>query len=81
MRLDKCVRNINGEDIPLYQYAYILYEKVEEAQSAIKKFDNSNKFGSKPLSVEMWLSPEEIKQERKQKDNREINSLVNAFMK
>ena len=61
MKLDKCVRNIGGEDITLYQYAFILYEKVEESQAAIKKFDNSNKFGTKPLSVEMWLSPEEIK--------------------
>ena len=73
MRLDKCIRNIDGEDIPLYQYAYILYEKVEEAQSAIKKLDNSNRFGSKPLTVEMWLSPEEIKQERTQKGNKEMN--------
>ena len=73
MRLDKCIRNIDGEDISLYQYAYILYEKVEEAQSAIKKLDNSNRFGSKPLTVEMWLSPEEIKQERTQKGNKEIN--------
>ena len=81
MRLDKCVRNYGGDEVTLYQYAYILFEKVEEAQSAIKKFDNSNKFGSKPLSVEMWLSPEEIKQERKQKDNREIHSLVNEFIK
>lgn len=80
MRLDKSVRNIGGEDVTLYQYAYILYEKVEEAQTAIKKLDNSNRFGSKPLSVELWLSPEELKLERKQKDNREMHSLVNAFM-
>jgi hypothetical protein len=65
MRLAKCVRNIGGEDVTLYQYAYILYEKVEESQAAIKKLDNSNRFGSKPLTVEMWLSPEEIKQEKK----------------
>ena len=31
MRLDKCVRNISGSEVQLYQYGYILYEKVEQA--------------------------------------------------
>ena len=61
MRLDKCKRNIAGSEVVLYQFGYILYEKVEEAQNAIKKYDNSNVFGPKPLHVELWLSEEEIK--------------------
>jgi len=81
MRVEKCVRNIGGSEVQLYQYAYVLYEKVEEAQAAIKKFDDSNVFGPKPLKVEMWLSQEDIKQERKQRENREVNSFVNALIK
>jgi len=37
-----------------------LYEKVEEAQMAIKKFDNSNIFGARPVKVELWMSKDEI---------------------
>lgn len=81
MRLDKCKRNISGTEVVLYQFGYILYEKVEEAQNAIKKLDNSNVFGPKPLHVELWLSEEEIKQERKQRENREVNAFVNALLK
>lgn len=81
MRLDKCKRNIGGSEVVLYQFGYILYEKVEEAQAAIKKFDTSNVFGNKPLHVELWLSEEEIKQERKQRENREVSAFVNAIFK
>ena len=80
MRVSKCIRNIAGQDLQLYQFAYILFEKVEEAQAAIKKFDTSNVFGHKPLHVELWLSEEEIKQERKQKENREVNQFINALI-
>ena len=31
MRMDKCKRSIEGQEVQLYQYAYVLYEKVEEA--------------------------------------------------
>ena len=64
-----------------YQYGYILYEKVEEAQQAIKRFDNSSVFGSRPLKVELWQSKDEIEQDKKQRENREMNSFMNALLK
>jgi hypothetical protein len=50
-----------------------MFEKVEEAQAAIKKFDNSNIFGPRPLKVDLWQSKDEIEQEKKQRENRELH--------
>lgn len=43
-----------------FQYGYVLYEKVEEAQNAIKMYEQSNIFGPKPLKVDFWLSKQEL---------------------
>lgn len=64
-----------------YQYGYILYEKVEEAQNAIKKFDQQSILGSRPLKVELWQSKSEMEQEKKQRENREVNSILNMIIK
>jgi len=37
-------------------------------------------FGSRPLKVELWLSKDELEQEKKLKENREINQLVKVLM-
>lgn len=58
--MDQRTQKIDGQDVPQYQYAYILFEKVSDSQTAIRKFDNANVFGSRPLKVELWLSKEEI---------------------
>jgi hypothetical protein len=62
---------------PSGMYAYILYDKVEEAQAAIRKFDNTNIYSSKPMRVELWLSKEEIEQQKKQMNNRQIKYIQN----
>ena len=54
---------------------------MEEAQAAIKKFDNSNVFGQRPIMVELWMSKDEIEQEKKQKETRELNQILNALVK
>jgi hypothetical protein len=38
-------------------------------------------FGSRPLKVELWQSKGEIDQEKKQRENREMNSFMNALLK
>lgn len=59
MKINKSKKRIDNEDIVAYQFGYILYEKIEEAQAAIKKFDDSNIFGNKPIKVELWMSKDE----------------------
>ena len=81
VKIKKSVQTYNNQEISSYQYGYILYEKVEEAQNAIKRFDNSSVFGSRPLRVELWQSKSEIEQEKKQRENREMNQIMNALLK
>ena len=71
--MDQRTQKIDNQDVPQYQYAFILFEKVSDAQTAIRKFDNSTVFGSRALKVELWLSKEEIEQQRKAKENREVH--------
>ena len=44
-------------------------------------YDNSNVFGNRPLKVDLWQSKDEIESEKKQKENREIQSIMNALVK
>jgi RNA recognition motif-containing protein len=60
IKINPSIKRIQGEEISSYSYGYILYEKVEEAQTAIKKFDNASVFGNRPLKVELWISKDEI---------------------
>jgi RNA recognition motif-containing protein len=81
VKMDKRVQRVGDQEIPQYQYAFILFEKVSDAQTAIRKFDNSNIFGSRPLKVELWLSKDEIEQQRKAKENREVHQILNQIIK
>lgn len=62
-----------------FQYGYVLYEKVEEAQNAIKLYEQSNIFGPKPLKVDFWLSKQELEQEKKQRDEQDVLKLIEIF--
>lgn len=79
--MDHRTQKIDNQDVPQYQYAFILFEKVSDSQSAIRKFDNSTVFGSRPLKVELWLSKEEIEQQKKAKENREVHQILNNIIK
>jgi RNA recognition motif-containing protein len=65
VKITPSVKKFQGEEITSYSFGFILFEKVEEAQAAIKKFDNSTVFGNRPLKVEQWISKDEIQQEKK----------------
>jgi RNA recognition motif-containing protein len=71
------LKQMKSGDYVTGQFAYILYDKVEEAQNAIRKFDNTNIFSSRPMRVELWLSKEEIEQQKKQREGRQINQIYN----
>lgn len=73
MKLNKWITKIEGVEQSPFQFAYILYDTVAASQKAIQTFDQSNVFGSRPLLVEQWVSKEEKDQEKKKKENMNIN--------
>ncbi len=63
------------------QYAYIMYDTVGNAQKAIQRFDQQYLFGgSKPISVEMWVSKDEKEQERRRREDRQTKQLLGAIL-
>lgn len=54
---------------------------MSEAQNAIKRFDNSNIYGSRPIKVDLWLSKDELEQQKKAKENREVHQILNQIIK
>ena len=70
LKLNTSVKKINDIEVKS-QYAYIMYDTVSSAQKAIQRFDQQYVFGgSKPISVEMWVTKEEKEQERKRREER-----------
>lgn len=64
----------------MYQYSYILFSEVGDAQKAIQHLDQSYKFGNTtPLRVEMWTSKQDIENEKKRKEDREQKQFVNSL--
>ena len=61
------------------KYAFILYEYIHEAQKAIRMYNDSNLFGSKKISVDFWLSKQELEQEKKKKYGMELDELMNMI--
>lgn len=63
------------------QYAYIMYDSVQAAQRAIQSLDGTYIFGgTRPLSVEMWVSKDEKEKEKKLRDDRQAKQLVTALL-
>ena len=67
---------IDGKIVKSYQYAYILYEKYEDAQLAIKKFHISDVFGPRPIDVSLWESKEQLEENRKSQDDRSAKQVL-----
>lgn len=80
IKLGKREQVIDGNKVPQYQYAYVLFDKVEEAQKAIREFDSSPVFSKRPLKVELWISKEEIKQQREQQEEKNIKQFFKELM-
>lgn len=76
IKIKESKRTVDNEEFCQYKYGYILYDKVEEAQFAIKKFDAQSVFGARPLKVELWVSKDEMEQEKKQRESREVNTVL-----
>lgn len=71
----------DGKEIPVYQYAYILYDNVQGAQKAIQHYHESTAFGGvKPLVVEQWVSKDEKEQEKKKRESQQVNQFLNSLL-
>jgi len=65
-------------------HAYLLYKDNKTAQRCIQLHDNQLSFGSgsghKPLSVDFWKTKDELKQEKAQQIDQNIQSLLQNIM-
>lgn len=58
-----------------------MYDSVQAAQKAIQLYDGSYIFGgTRPLTVEMWVSKEEKEKEKKIREERQTKQLVNVLL-
>ena len=79
LKLNTSIKKINEYEVKS-QYAYIMYDTVGNAQKAIQRFDQQYLFGgSKPITVEMWVTKEEKEQERKRREDRQTKQLISAL--
>jgi RNA recognition motif-containing protein len=76
----KMGKDINGESVITYCFGYILYDNVEAAKNAIKKFDDTNIFGTRPLKVELWVSKDELESEKKLKEEKQLKNFFSELM-
>lgn len=65
-----------------FQSAMILFSDITAAQKAIQKFHDMKLFGgSKPLTVDFWVSGEEQKQEYRQKNQQDLERLFRSVLR
>lgn len=47
-----------------YKQGFVLYENVDHAKLAIKNLDQMSPFGNRPITVDFWVSKQELENER-----------------
>ncbi len=67
-----------GNDTSRFKYAYVLYEKVENCQNAIRALDKSRPFGNTPIDVEFWVSKVDLVAEREQKQKEYMQKYISS---
>lgn len=61
-----------------FSHAYVLLDKVEACQAAIKKLDKSRPFGNTPIDVEFWVSKVDLAAERESKAKEQMQKDFNS---
>lgn len=69
---------VKGNDTSRFKFAYVLFEKVENCQSAIRALDKSRPFGNTPIDVEFWVSKVDLVAEREQKQKEYMQKYINS---
>jgi len=54
----------------------VLYENVDHAKLAIKNLDQMAPFGNRPISVDFWVSKQELENERHHKEQNEMMNWI-----
>jgi len=54
----------------------VLYENVDHAKLAIKNLDQMATFGNRPISVDFWVSKQELENERHHKEQNEMMNWI-----
>jgi len=65
---------------PAYVQYFVLFADLDHAKLAIKKYDQSIAFGARPLSVEFWVSPQELQAEREQRSLRQVIEMMKPII-
>lgn len=61
-----------------YNHAYVLYEKVESCQQAIRAVDKTRPFGNQPIDVEFWVSKVDLVAERESKQKEQMQKYISS---
>lgn len=61
-----------------FNHAYVLYEKVESCQQAIRALDKSRPFGNQPIDVEFWVSKVDLVAEREAKQKEQMQKYISS---
>ena len=59
-----------------YKQGFVLYENVDHAKLAIKNLDQMSPFGNRPISVDFWVSKQELENERHHKEQNEMMNWI-----
>lgn len=70
-----------GQKFSNYSIGYVNYEDVKVAQKCIQKYHQSQPFGmgKKPLSVDFWQSRDDMTQQRDEKSNQKVMSMIHMI--
>lgn len=58
---------VKSKEDSRFNIAFVLFEKVESCQGAIRALDKSRPFGNQPIDVEFWVSKVDLNAERESK--------------
>lgn len=60
---------------------YVNYEDIKVAQKCIQTYHQSQPFGmgKKPLSVDFWKSRDDMTQQRDEKSNQKVMSMIHMI--
>lgn len=61
-----------------FQHGFVLFETVEQAQTAIRTLDQSRPFGTTPIEVQFWVSRVDLTNEREEKNKQEMKRLIQS---
>jgi len=59
-----------------YKQGFVLYENVDHAKLAIKNLDQMSPFGNRPISVDFWVSKQELENERHAREQNEMMNWI-----